>query len=163
MIPLLELHLTSLTIGIEQLESKYDVWEMLNTRYPDLSQLWTNSMKETGAVFPPEYTTIIDRYRQWKTYADIIELAAPMNCLVAPGLCNGKHQRDKAWCLRCLSLFSSQPPLPANTCNFRKTVLHLKKLHDDDRYRLVGRLRRLVFPYSVTSMLWYPTLEFCRC
>lgn len=151
-ISLLELHLASLTIGIEEHESEYDVWQMFNIGFPLLMQYFMHGVEARGAVFPPGYTTNTDHYRERTAYSDIITLAMSMNCLFAPGICNGNHlPENNAWCLRRPSR-SSRPPLPENACNIRRIVFCLKRLHNEDHSVAGGQFRRLVYPFGIESM-----------
>jgi hypothetical protein len=105
MVPLLELHLARLNIGIEDLQSEDHVFQMVRALNPLQIQRWRNKVEEmTGAFLPPEYTTTEDHYRIRTTYVNTVEFAIAINCLVAPGLCNGKRHADSVWCLRRLSL-----------------------------------------------------------
>ncbi|KAF1830060.1 hypothetical protein BDW02DRAFT_633954 [Decorospora gaudefroyi] len=148
--PLLDLHLSSLTIGIEELESEEDLLELMSAltprelqRYLDLTRLIPFKNEEPTA-----------NYGVLTTYTSVVGLATAINCLVAPRLCVGGHHEENFWCIRAHSL---HPP-PRVTCNIRKVILSLKKLHDEVRCRC-GFLPHQVYLDQTLQLRWSPTDE----
>ncbi|CAO2652721.1 Nn.00g021320.m01.CDS01 [Neocucurbitaria sp. VM-36] len=152
--PLLKLHLSSLTIGIENLESEFGLCQLLN-------ELNRNEVREYMVAHRNARTAIVDAvnrakyYHALTTYADIVGLATAINCLVAPQLCNGKHDEANHWCIRSTSL--SRPP--GTTCNVRKIILRLKKLHDEVPCGHCGKAPHHIYPFNSVRMRWSPTDE----
>ncbi|KAF1940435.1 hypothetical protein EJ02DRAFT_494865 [Clathrospora elynae] len=151
--PLMKLHLSSLTIGIEDLECQDDLLHLLRTLDPGELSHYLDAVDDlTSPILPRQGKEMIEYYGVRTTYADIVELATAINCLVAPQLCHGKHDKENHWCIRAYSIY----PPPAITCNIRKIFLRLKKLHDE-----------IYFPpnvYLCTSvrLRWSPTDETSR-
>jgi hypothetical protein len=81
-----------------------------------------------------------DYYNIKTTYSDISGLATPMKCIVAPNLCDSKHDKWNYWCMRASALY----PPPNMPYNIRKIILCLKKLYNEVR-RFCGKLLHNVF------------------
>jgi hypothetical protein len=127
--PLLQLHLSSLTIGLEDMpeDGVVDLTNPSHSQVMRLSRDWDRA-KPTGRPPNPDY------YNVYTTYADAMIFATRINCLVEPHLCRKlKHYRGNAWCLGTWNQWLGA------RCNVRKVVLRLKKLHKE-----MG-----VWPYSV--------------
>lgn len=155
MTPLLSLHLSSLTIGIEDVSDPFDVFELLHTLNASERQWYMKAMvKGPGTTVMEEERPVADCYRVLTTYNNIARLATPINCLVAPGLCNGKHDHSNPWCLQISSLY---PPAVVQ-CNVRRIELRLKKLHVEQRCSC-GKLPHLSYSLGSVHLRWSPAVE----
>ncbi|KAI4922640.1 hypothetical protein J4E90_001073 [Alternaria incomplexa] len=96
MAPVLELHLARLTIGLEDLECEDDVLQMVATLNPAQIARYMSQVQDMPApLYSPSDSMASDHYRIRTTYSNIIGLITAMNCLIAPGMCNGKHAQAK--------------------------------------------------------------------
>jgi len=96
MAPVLELHLARLTIGLEDLECEDDVLQMVATLNPAQIARYMSQVQDMPApLYSPSDSVASDHYRIRTTYSNIIGLITAMNCLIAPGMCNGKHAQAK--------------------------------------------------------------------
>tara|TARA_R110002003_G_scaffold193_2_gene14916 strand:+ start:25170 stop:26195 length:1026 start_codon:yes stop_codon:yes gene_type:complete len=155
MAPLLQLHLSSLTIGLEDLQDEADA--MLA-----MASLDTVQQSNYLAAFDHirfDWTgnvTYTSRYDTRTTYADIIEFATRINCLVEPNLCAGNHDNSNHW---CLATHFPHPP-PSNPCNIRRIVFCLRKLHPEALCSCgCGHLPHHIYPSDAISFRWSPVNE----
>jgi len=160
MAPVLELHLARLTIGLEDLEGEDDVLHIVETLNPAQIARYMSQVQDMPApLYPPSDSVASDHYRIRTTYSNVIGLVTAMNCLIAPGMCNGKHAPANHWCLRASGL---NPPFPTTTCNVRKIAFRLKRLHDEKVCgcgRLPAHFPHLVYPFRGPSYRWELMLE----
>jgi len=153
MAPLLELHLSSLTIGLDDvnlLGAHKLIHELTMPEGRVFREHWV-AVNSPGQRTPPP----ADYYNLRTTYADIVEFATRINCLLAPDLCDGRHPRIN---LHCLRRWGSSP-VPKITCNVRKIVFRLKKLHEEVRCHC-GELPHSAYPFNSFSNRWEVTDEW---
>ncbi|KAF1843258.1 uncharacterized protein K460DRAFT_357014 [Cucurbitaria berberidis CBS 394.84] len=149
--PLSELHLSSLTIGIEDLRTEFDVYQMIIGLHGSDFEEYMEALDSLPAVSggPIEQAKF---YEVLTIYANIVEFATQLNCIVAPRLCFHDHDVENQWCLRT----RINNPIRPSRCNVRKIVLRLKWLHDEDHRS--GNPHD-VYPFSNVRLRWSPTDE----
>jgi hypothetical protein len=153
--PVFLLHLSSLTIGLEDLQCDADVFQMVASL--DSERIKWYMLRTDGCdniIAPYEDEPMQDHYRVRTTCNDIIDLASKINCFVAPNLCDGKHLFDNVYCLRD---WGRDPPPPV-PCNVRKVVLQFKKLHEEAMCAC-DNLPHIVYPHGHQWLRWSPTDE----
>lgn len=155
MIPLLGLHLSSLTISIEDVSDPFDVFKLLPALNASERQYYMEAMvKGSEATVMEESKPVADCYRVLTTYDDIARLATPISCLVAPELCNEEYDDENTWCLQVSSLY----PPAVFQCNVHKIKQRLKKLHFEQR-RSCGELPHLSYTLGSVYLRWIPAVE----
>lgn len=154
LLPLLGLHLSSLTIGIEDMETDWDLYQLISglrrSEFLRYMQAYDNTPAVSGG--PAEKAKF---YSILTTYADIVGFATAINCLVAPQLCAGEHHIENSWCIRRYST----SPLPSIECKVRKIVLRLKNLDEEVPCESCGKLPHDVYALGSIRMRWSPTDE----
>lgn len=151
--PILLLHLSSLTIGIEDLETPFHIYQLVNS----LSAVELRHYQEASEGLPVCSGGTVEKakfYDVRTTYTDIVKFATAINCLVAPQLCDGQHDEENYWCIR----WQFRSVASNYTCNVRRIVLSLKKLHDEVSCYPDG-LPDDVYPHKSIRLRWCPTDE----
>lgn len=142
--PFLELHhLSSLTIELDGLDrvGARDARIMLSRRERiKLKEATTN-------MYPA------DKYNIRTTYADVIEFATQLNCIITPNLCDGKHDSYNFWCLRSQHMLATLGTVPKITCDVSKIVIPLKTLHNEGLADC-GDMSHTVYPWNNHTGRW---------
>lgn len=160
--PLLKLHLSTLTIGIEDIESDWDLTQCLIELGYDGVGAFMDAHHNAPAISGGAIEEV-KFYQVLTTYADIILLATAINCMVAPQLCtDGKHDQANGWCIRNVGIFPPPGILapPDTPCNVRKVILRLKKLHDEVMCPQCGEAPHDIYEYNSIRLRWCPTYEW---
>ncbi|KAH7361309.1 hypothetical protein BKA66DRAFT_444695 [Pyrenochaeta sp. MPI-SDFR-AT-0127] len=148
-----KLHLSSVTIGIEDLESESDLYHLITGLDSREFMQYMDAHEQAPATSGGSVEKAMF-YDIRTTYTDIIKFATKINCIVAPQLCDGRHNDENHWCIRSHSFHS-----PINiACNVRKVILRLKKLHDEV-ICYCGSRPHGVYPFNSVRLRWSPTDE----
>jgi hypothetical protein len=154
--PLLVLHLSSLTIDIENLGTEPEIYKLIkNLPSRDFWQYMDAHFNRNAGITEGEDKT--NYYGAPTTYAIIARFATAINCLVAPQLCNGQHNQDNHWCIR--KNVTHRPPTV--TCNIRRVALRLRKLHYEEKC-LCGGLPHDIYRVNSVWFRWCPTHELTQ-
>ena len=158
--PIFKLHLSSLTIGLDELECGEDLFQALNTLSRHQIQQYAHALQrdfsQTTAIslIPNEADLPRTDYAMLTSYSDVVELAMMINCVVAPELCNGKHKEYNSFCARAWTMNN----LPVFSCNVRKIVFQLKTL-DCETHCLCGALPHHAYPFKSMWLRLCPNEE----
>jgi hypothetical protein len=162
MAPLFELHLSSLTIGLDELECGDDIFQALDTLSPHEQAQFEDALQrdfsQTSAIslIPDEFGVDLPRnhYAMITSYSDIVELAMMINCVVAPELCAGKHAKHNSFCARAWTMNN----MPVFSCNIRRIAFRLKTL-DPERHCVCGALPHHAYPFKSVLLRLFPNEE----
>jgi hypothetical protein len=158
--PIFELHLSSLTIGLDELECGDDLFQALNTLSPHQIQQYAHALQrdfsQTTAIslIPNEADLPRNHYAMLTSYSDVVELAMMINCVVAPELCTGEHTKYNSFCARAWTGNN----LPVFSCNVRKIAFRLKTL-DYERHCVCGAPPHLAYPFKRVWLRLCPNEE----
>jgi hypothetical protein len=161
MAPILALHLSTLTIGLEDMRDEIDLvncYSDLHTyEFLDFHAAHHWVLRGPGSQIPdPE-----KYYDVFTTYSDVVKFATRINCLVAPNLCtSGEHDEGNYWCLQSpASIFQLPVANQIQSPNVRKIVFLLKTLHDEETCEHCGELPQDIYPSNRERSRWHPEHE----
>jgi len=160
---LLPLHLSSITIEIDDFKTQQELDTMLSHLDPFEFIRWRYAYNATPTVFVPNRTSYYDTHT---TYRDIVDIATCINCILAPSLCIHGHLPENAWCLRSSTSASYSNPLPhasipSPSPNTRTIAFRFKRFHPEVRCPC-GDLPHLEYPSKSLRHRWMPAAEHKR-
>jgi hypothetical protein len=161
MAPVLALHLSTLTIGLEDMRDEID----LVNCYSDLHTYEFLDFRAAHHwVLDGPGSQIPDREKYYDvctTYTDVVKFAIRMNCHVTPNICtSGEHDEGNYWCLQSPgSTFQLTVANQTQSPNIRRIVFLLKTLHNEETCEHCGELPQDIYPSNRERSRWHPEHE----